>query len=117
MKEIILIKYLGINILGLFSPLDLKAADLFLPFSAGLVLVILALLAAKNSVYRLILLGAASLVVVFSWAAFTEEFIYAYLAYIVAFTGAVLMLFLSVVLMLPISQSSKVRAKVISYLL
>jgi NADH:ubiquinone oxidoreductase subunit 6 (subunit J) len=117
MKEIILIKYLGTSALGLFSPLDLKAVDLFLLFCGGLVFIILALLAVRNSVYRLILLGAVSLVVVFSWAAFTEEFIYAYLAYIVAFTGAVLMLFLSVVLMLPISQSSKVKVLVVSCLL
>jgi len=90
---------------------------MFSVFVALLGFVILALLAVRNSVYRLILLGAVSLAVVFSWAVFTEEFIYAYIAYIVAFTGAVLMLFLSVVLMLPISQSGKVKAKVISYLL
>jgi NADH:ubiquinone oxidoreductase subunit 6 (subunit J) len=110
-KLVLLIKCLSINFSGVLSLLGLKTFDAFLVFTAALALVILALLAVQNSVYRLILLGAVSLAVVFSWAAFAEEFIYAYLAYIVAFTGAVLMLFLSVVLMLPISQSSKIKAK------
>jgi NADH:ubiquinone oxidoreductase subunit 6 (subunit J) len=41
---------------------------------------------------------------------FSGEFLYAYLAYVVAFTGAVLMLFLSVILMLPISSKRTLRA-------
>jgi hypothetical protein len=102
-----IIKYITMSL----SRLWINLADLEL-FSqvgyflcAALIIVIISLLilGVNGIVYKLLLLGVLSLLVVFTWLAFSGEFLYAYIGYIVAFTGAVLMLFLSIILMLPIS--------------
>ncbi len=56
----------------------------------------------NNLVYRVISLAGLSLLVVGTWAYFTD-IIFLYIVYILAFVGAVVMLFLSVILMLPAS--------------
>jgi NADH:ubiquinone oxidoreductase subunit 6 (subunit J) len=48
---------------------------------------------------------------------FVTQFLFVYLVYILAFVGAVLMLFLSVVLMLPISTLNYSSASVMTLLL
>jgi NADH:ubiquinone oxidoreductase subunit 6 (subunit J) len=58
-----------------------------------------------NLIYRVVNLAALSLIVVGTWACFTE-LTFLYIVYVLAFTGAVVMLFLSVVLMLPASVTS-----------
>jgi len=56
----------------------------------------------KNLIYRVINLAFLSILVVSMWAYFTD-FTFIYIVYILAFVGAVIMLFLSVILMLPSS--------------
>jgi len=53
-------------------------------------------------IYRVINLAIISLLVVGTWAYFTD-ITFLYIVYILAFVGAVIMLFLSVILMLPAS--------------
>lgn len=55
-----------------------------------------------NLIYRVINLAGLSLISVGTWAYFTD-LTFLYIVYILAFTGAVVMLFLSVILMLPAS--------------
>jgi NADH:ubiquinone oxidoreductase subunit 6 (subunit J) len=82
----------------------------FLISAVLIVLVALLILSLSDVVYKLLLLGLLSLSVVFTWAVATNEFLYAYIGYIVAFTGAVLMLFLSIILMLPVSRRDRAAA-------
>jgi NADH:ubiquinone oxidoreductase subunit 6 (subunit J) len=79
----------------------------FLISTVLVVLVTLLILSLGDVVYKLLLLGLLSLSVVFIWATNTNEFLYAYIGYVVAFTGAVLMLFLSIILMLPVSRRDR----------
>lgn len=60
----------------------------------------------NNLIYRVINLASLSLITVGVWAYFTD-LTFLYIVYILAFTGAVVMLFLSVILMLPASVTSK----------
>ena len=55
-----------------------------------------------NLIYRVINLASLSLAVISTWIYFTD-LIFLYIVYILAFIGAVIMLFLSIVLMLPSS--------------
>ena len=56
----------------------------------------------NNLIYRVVNLAGLSLLVVGTWVYFTDV-IFLYIVYILAFVGAVVMLFLSVILMLPAS--------------
>lgn len=61
-----------------------------------------------TSVHKVIALLSLSILTVFLWM-WETQFLFIYLVYILAFVGAVLMLFLSVVLMLPISTLQSAR--------
>jgi hypothetical protein len=60
---------------------------------------------ASNPIYRIINLAVISLLMVFMWG-YSLDFTFILLCYVIAFTSAVVMLFLSVVLMLPASTVS-----------
>lgn len=62
----------------------------------------------NNLIYRVINLAGLSILVVGTWAYFTD-LTFLYIVYILAFTGAVVMLFLSVILMLPASVTSGIK--------
>jgi NADH:ubiquinone oxidoreductase subunit 6 (subunit J) len=79
----------------------------FLISAVLVVFITLLILSLGDVVYKLLLLGLLSLSVVFVWATNTNEFLYVYIGYVVAFTGAVLMLFLSIILMLPVSRRDR----------
>jgi NADH:ubiquinone oxidoreductase subunit 6 (subunit J) len=60
----------------------------------------------SNLIQRVLNLAVLSLIVVATWL-YATELMYPLIAYIIAFLGAIVMLFLSVVLMLPSSVISK----------
>jgi len=62
----------------------------------------------SNLVYRVLNLVILSILTVATWAYFTD-LTFLYIVYILAFTGAVVMLFLSVVLMLPTSVTTNLQ--------
>lgn len=62
-----------------------------------------------SPVHKVIALLLLSVLVVFLWT-YETQFLFIYLVYILAFVGAVLMLFLSVVLILPISTTNSVSS-------
>lgn len=62
----------------------------------------------NNLVYRVLNLVILSILTVATWAYFTD-LTFLYIVYILAFTGAVIMLFLSVVLMLPTSVTTNLQ--------
>lgn len=75
--------------------------SIFILSSLLITALVLGLISSSSAIKKLLLLGLSSVVIVLYWAVMIGEFYYVYLGYLVAFTGAVLMLFLSVVLMLP----------------
>jgi NADH:ubiquinone oxidoreductase subunit 6 (subunit J) len=70
----------------------------------------------KNLVYRIFNLINLSLLIIGLWS-YSTDFIFIYIVYILAFIGAVLMLFLSVVLMLPSSVISNTNISKFNLLL
>jgi NADH:ubiquinone oxidoreductase subunit 6 (subunit J) len=80
--------------------------------------IVLSLLATffRNSIYKVLNLGVMSIFVAALWG-YTTDLTFIYVVYILAFVGAVIMLFLSVILMLPSSViSSNKMAKSILFL-
>ena len=95
------------HIMGLVLPGDLyyllisEVSAVFLLMWL-LILLSLVLNLLNSLIYRVINLAALSVLVVGCWACVTD-FTVLYIVYILAFVGAVIMLFLSIVLMLPAS--------------
>lgn len=87
-------------------------------FYTLVILIIISLLLTQltNLIYRVINLASLSLLVVGTWVYFTDM-TFIYIVYILAFIGAVIMLFLSVILMLPASAitQNKVEFKLIIF--
>jgi len=75
--------------------------------------IVLSLLATffRNSIYKVLNLGVMSILVAGLWS-YTTDLTFIYVVYILAFVGAVIMLFLSVILMLPSSAISSNRAAI-----
>jgi len=75
--------------------------------------IVLSLLATffHNSIYKVLNLGVMSILVAGLWG-YTTDLSFIYVVYILAFVGAVIMLFLSVILMLPSSAISSSRATI-----
>jgi hypothetical protein len=90
-------------------------ADTFLVFVVLTMVLGMGLLRIGAGVYAIMVLGALSIIVVMGWALASGEFLFAYIAYMVAFNGAVLMLFLSVILMLPIVNTARRAARVVLF--
>jgi len=67
-----------------------------------LIVLSLCLNSISNLVYRVLNLSLLSILTVATWS-FLSDLLFIYIVYIIAFVGAVMMLFLSVVLMLPTS--------------
>lgn len=69
---------------------------------AFIILSLFANSALRNLIYKVLNLGVMSILIAALWA-YTTDLTFIYIVYILAFVGAVVMLFLSVILMLPSS--------------
>jgi len=63
----------------------------------------------KDLIYKVLNLGVLSILIAATWTSLSEM-LFLYVAYVLAFVGAVVMLFLSVVLMLPRSVISPIQS-------